>query len=441
MTEKTSTPKEEKPVEPRKLLKALIELFNENELRDLCFDLGLDYENLPPGGKKDKARELVTYFIRRNRVTYFVSVFCEKRPQVSLDDIAVTEEDEDPTLNSITVPPAPTALPQDKSNTVIAGNSLTALIRLLSKSEVRTAVVAFQTDFEAASEQIGILADYKLAHDLFQELENRYFLLQNDQKRLPADDSAWDNISLTEPKIQGKINDLLSVTQRAAFAKDDNLWTQQLEKAQGQIRDGVEEYDFNLLKGGTGIIYRILNRQPSRINAQLVATATTLRLDNLEQAIGTIGNSLLGSGIEVDNVIDQVQRGVGALAGLDDRLNSLVREHNGWQEIDDELRRVEASLSRSTEDLEDAWLDLEPLTRNMLLEPDQKWATELDKVLIALDKAISEQVVVTVRRLFRRYRSQVGRRFRQVDLELLTLCQDLQRVGESLDMLLRQFNK
>ncbi len=441
MTEKTSSPSEEKPVEPRKLLKALIELFNENELRDLCFDLGLDYENLPPGGKKDKARELVTYFIRRNRVAYFVSVFREKRPHVTLDDIAVTEEDEDPTLNSITVTPAPTALPQDKSNTVIAGNSLTALIRLLSKSEVRTAVVAFQTDFEAASEQIGILADYKLAHDLFQELENRYFLLQNDQKRLPADDTAWDNISLTEPEIQGKINDLLSVTQRAAFAQDDNLWTQQLEKAQGQIRDGVEAYDFNLLKGGTRIIYRILNRQPSRINAQLVATATTLRLDNIEQAIGTICDSMLGSGLDVDNVIDEVQRGVGALAGLDDRLNNLVREHNGWQEIDDELRRVEASLSRSIEDLEDAWIDLDPLTRNMLVDPDQKWVIELDKVLIELDKAIAEQVVVTVRRLFRRYRSQVGRRFRQVDLELLTLCQDLQRVGESLDMLLRQFNK
>ncbi|KAA3657700.1 MAG: hypothetical protein DWQ04_27295, partial [Chloroflexi bacterium] len=353
----------------------------------------------------------------------------------------VDEKDEDPTLNNITVPPAPTALPQDKSNTVIAGNSLTALIRLLSKLEVRTAVVAFQTDFEAASEQIGILADYKLTHDLFQELENRYFLIQNDQKRLPADDSAWDNISLTEPEIQGKVNDLLTVMQRPTFTTDENRWTQQLEKAQKQIRDGVEEFDLNLLKGGTRIIYRILNRQPSRINAQLVATARTLRLDNIEEAIGTICDSMLGSGIEVDNVIDEVQRGVGALAGLDDRLGSLVREHNGWQEIDDELRRVEASLSRSTEDLEDAWFDLEPLTRNMLSRTEHKWATDLDKVLTSLDNAISEQVVVTVRRLFRRYRSQVGRRFRQVDLELLTLCQDLQRVGESLDMLLRQFNK
>lgn len=441
MTEPTSPPTEETPVEPKKLLKALITLFNESELRDLCFELGVDYENFPPGGKKDKARELVTYFVRRNRLNFLVTVFRDNRPQVSLADIAVDEQDEDPTRDHFTIPPAPTSLPQDKSNTVIAGQSLTALIRLLSKPEVRTAVVAFQTDFEAASEQIAILADYKLVHDLFQELENRYFLIQNDQKRLPADDTAWDNISLNEPELQGKIKDLISVIQRSTFATDETRWSRQLEKASAQIRVGVEEFELKELKGGIRIIFRILNRQPSRINAQLVATANTLRLDNLEQAIGTICHNLLGSDISVTNVIEEVQRGVGALAGLDGRLKELVREHNSWQEIEDELRRVEVSLNTGIEDLADAWFDLEPMTRNMLNGTEHKWAADLDKVLTSLDTALTDQVVVTVKRLFRRYRSQVGRRFRQVDLELLTLCQDLQRIGESLDMLLRQFNK
>ncbi|MCA9928533.1 MAG: hypothetical protein KC419_08650, partial [Anaerolineales bacterium] len=431
----------EKQVDPRKLLRALIDLFNENDLRDFCFELTIDYENLPPGGKKDKARELISYFSRRNRLNYLVSVFQELRPQVTLDDIVLQAGDEDPTKNDITIQPAPTSLPQDKSNTVIAGQSLTALIRLLSKPEVRTAVVAFQTDFEAASEQIIILADFKLVHDLFQELENRYFLIKNDERRLPADDSAWDNISLNEPELQGKINDLLNVLKRPTFSTDENRWSQQLEKARDQVRTGVEEFELSELKAGVHVIFRILNRQPSRINAQLVATANTLRLDNLEQAINTISHTLLDSGIGADNVIEEIKRGVGALAGLDERLNQLVREHNGWQDIDDELRRVEVSLSTGIEDLEDAWFDLEPMTRDMLNGTEQKWAADLDNVLTSLNTAINDRVDVTVKRLFRRFRSQVGRRFRQVDLELLTLCQDLQRVGESLDMLLRQFNK
>ncbi|MCP5098828.1 MAG: hypothetical protein GY943_25030 [Chloroflexi bacterium] len=428
------------PVDPRKLLRALIELFNENELRDLCFELSLDYENLPPGGKKDKAREMILYHSRRKRLNLLVSVFQEMRPGISIEAIEVTDDDEDPTLSDIKIPPAPTAKPQDTSNTVIAGQSFTALIRFLNKPEVKTAVVSFQTDFEAASEQIATLAEFKLVHDLLQELENRYFLIQNDQKRLPADDTAWDNISINEPELQGKIADLINVTQRSTFPTDETRLVQNLEKAKEQIRTGVEDFELPQLKSGTRVISRILNREPTRINAVLVTTASALRLDNLQQAMETISINLDNSGIELD-VLNELQGGATALDGLDVRLNGLVGEHDNWQRVDDELRRVEASLNHGIEDLEDAWYDLEPMTRNLLNSTEAKWVVDLDKVLLSLTTALEDQVDAKVKRLFRRYRSQVGRRFRQVDLELLTLCQDLQRIGESLDMLLRQFQK
>lgn len=439
MANTTDSSTRDKPVDPRKLLKALVELFNENELRDLCFDLAVDYENLPPGGKKDKVRELILYFHRRRRLTYLVTVFTEKRPSVSLDEIAVDETDEDPTRFDTPIPRAPTAQPQDRSNTVIAGQSFTALIRFLSKPEVRTAVVAFQTDFEAASKQIDLLNEYKLVHDLFQELENRYFLIQNDQRRLPADDYAWENISINEPELQSKITDLLNVMQRVRFTSEER-WVQQLDKAKQKVRSGIEEYNLEQLKTGTRIIYRILNRQPSRINAQLVATAKALRLDNLEEAMRTIGTSLSQSEIDLD-VVAEIQKGINALGGLDSRLQELVQEHDDWQEIDDELRRVETSLVQGIEELEYTWFDLEPMTRDLINGSDAKWANDLDKVVTSLTDSLEEKVNVTIKRNFRRYRSQVGRRFREVDLELLTLCQDLQRVGESLDLLLRQFDK
>ncbi|NJN55124.1 MAG: hypothetical protein HC804_10405 [Anaerolineae bacterium] len=143
----------------------------------------------------------------------------------------------------------------------------------------------------------------------------------------------------------------------------------------------------------------------------------------------------------MESVVEEIGNGVAALGGLDKRLNELVREHNAWQEIDDELRRVEASLSQSIDELDDAWFDLEPMARDLAANQQAEWATELNEVVDKLDEALQEKVVVTVRRLFRRFQSQIRRRFRQVDLELLTLCQDLQRVGESLDLLLRQFEK
>jgi hypothetical protein len=429
-----------KPVDPRQLWRALIEHFDENELRDLCFELSIDYENLPPGGKKDKARELILYYSRRKRLNLLVTVFYEKRPGLPIESIELSDEDEDPTLTDIQIPPAPTAKPQDASNTVIAGQSFTALIRFLNKADVKTAVVSFQTDFEAASEQIATLAEYKLVHDLLQELENRYFLIQNDQKRLPADETAWDTIAINEPELQGKMNDLINVIQRNTFPTDEKRLAQSLEKAKEQIRTGVEDFKLEELKTGIRAISRVLNREPTRINAALVATASALRLDNLQQAMETISINLDESGIELD-VLVELQKGGTALNGLDTRLNGLVDEHDNWQRVDDELRRVESSLIHGIEDLEDAWYELEPMTRTLLNGTEESWVAELDSVLLSLTEALKEQFDAKVKRLFRRYRSQVGRRFRQVDLELLTLCQDLQRIGESLDMLLRQFQK
>ena len=52
--------------------------FDRGELHTLCFDLGIDYDDLPGEGKTNKARELVAYLERRSRVSELVSI-CEQR--------------------------------------------------------------------------------------------------------------------------------------------------------------------------------------------------------------------------------------------------------------------------------------------------------------------------------------------------------------------------
>lgn len=420
----------------------MLELFSEQDLRDLCFDLRVDYENLPGQSKKDKTRELIIFFDRRRRMTVLITAFREHRPHVSLDEIELEVEDEVMVAEPIGIPAMVLTSPDsDHSNTMLVSKSFVSLMRLLARPDMHTAVVSFQTDFQAASERIALMNDFKLVHDLFQELENRYFLIQNDERRLPADDMAWDSIAINEPELQGKISDLRAVIQRASFANEEARWMAQLEKVSQSIHQGVEEFDLDELKKGTSLLYRVLNRTPSRINAQLVSTATALRLDALEKAMQTINSNLSESDLALDAIVGEVSNSVAALGGLDQRLNGLVRQHNAWQEVDDELRRVEASLNQGIEELADAWFDLEPMIRDLTAVQNEEWATSLDDVLEKLSQALDDNGVVTVRRLFRRFQSQIRRRFRQVDLELLTLCQDLQRVGESLDLLLRQFEK
>jgi hypothetical protein len=58
----------------------LIATFSESELRDLCFDLGIDFEELPGETKSDKARELIAYCLRRGLVFELLTQCAQLRP-------------------------------------------------------------------------------------------------------------------------------------------------------------------------------------------------------------------------------------------------------------------------------------------------------------------------------------------------------------------------
>ena len=57
--------------------------FNRGELQTLCFYLGIDYDTLPEGGLADKARELVAYCVRHERIGELVGAGKQLRPDIS----------------------------------------------------------------------------------------------------------------------------------------------------------------------------------------------------------------------------------------------------------------------------------------------------------------------------------------------------------------------
>ncbi len=70
-----------------RLREVLATRFNEGELRTLCFDLGIDYDNLPGAGKADTARELVGYCERHNQVAALVEHGTRLRPDIPWDTL------------------------------------------------------------------------------------------------------------------------------------------------------------------------------------------------------------------------------------------------------------------------------------------------------------------------------------------------------------------
>ena len=57
--------------------------FNDSELRDLCFDLDIEYENLGGDNKAAKARELVAYCQRHGRLTELEDTCRRLRPNAA----------------------------------------------------------------------------------------------------------------------------------------------------------------------------------------------------------------------------------------------------------------------------------------------------------------------------------------------------------------------
>ena len=69
------------------LRQKLDEYFNEEELQTLCFDLGVEYGNLPAQSKAAKARELVALMQRQGRMDELVAAVARQRPNVEWQSI------------------------------------------------------------------------------------------------------------------------------------------------------------------------------------------------------------------------------------------------------------------------------------------------------------------------------------------------------------------
>jgi len=85
----------------------LIEHFSLNELRDIYFDLGVDWENVVGNEtKSDKSRELLTYLKRRSRVPELIKYCQKERPNTEWNLIKTPKDQRDDFVQKIGLTPA-----------------------------------------------------------------------------------------------------------------------------------------------------------------------------------------------------------------------------------------------------------------------------------------------------------------------------------------------
>lgn len=319
------------------------------------------------------------------------------------------------------------------------GAGLTALAALMQKPIVRDAVVAFQTDLEASSQQIELLAALKEMHDHLHNVEFQcYRVIEGEMVRFPADDLAVENLLDNELTLQDLTEKVQQTAARGALAQEASAWIGDLAEACRLLRAALQSQDPQSLRGCVRLLRRILTKEPSRINERLNRTAGSLRLGPIETALGAVAEQLATIEESVDpNALRQLGEGAQALDRLAQTLALAVRDHSRWQNLDVELRRVDAVLVHDMEELLFSWPDLRRMAGELRQEATAAWAEILAREETQLDTAIQSGNLLMVRRAFFRFRRQAGIRFYQVDAELKHLCGEVARIAAPLDSILR----
>lgn len=315
----------------------------------------------------------------------------------------------------------------------VIDRGLGVLAGLMQVPEVLTTVAAFHADFMATARQIEIMGDYKEVHDKLHQLQFLcYNAIVTQSTRFPDDADTVQILMDHELTFQGILVRLQEVAVRPTMPGDELSWIQDLTQAQANLARAIETRDSVQLKQWCRLVRRVLDRYPSYINARLNASARTLRMEAIVQAMTAIGHTLSGLHVNADQA-KAFQLSVSSLADLTVRLAALMEDHDRWQHADIQFRLIEAWIDREFEELEMSWPDLQVKISQLIHDESEEWVKNLRRNAATLDQAMADHDPAKIRLCFGRYRRIAAARFFQVDTELKHLCDQLRAIGAPLD--------
>ncbi len=317
------------------------------------------------------------------------------------------------------------------------GAGLVVLSELMQRSsDVRNDVIAFQTDFRAAREQIALLSGYKDLHDLLHDLQlHCYKGVVQAAAGFPEDISAVSSLNDYAMTLGNIVDNLRQVIARVVLPEQDVSWIDSVGTAKTNLNDALELSDKDLLKAVIWNLSRVLNTQPVLINKSLTQTARVLRLPSLTEALARIYNRLTTLDLDAGKV-ERFRTSVDALRHVDLGLTVLVNEHDNWQALDRELRLIEGTIDRDFFDLQMSWPEVKARADRLCSNVADEWAQNLLKEGRGLDAALAANNPLKIKTGFNNFQRRVSIRFFQVDKNLKALCDDLRRIGEPLTSVL-----
>jgi hypothetical protein len=119
-------------------------------------------------------------------------------------------------------------------------------------------------------------------------------------------------------------------------------------------------------------------------------------------------------------------------------LKSLVADHDKWQEIDGHFRRIRSNYTLT--ELKNSRKILSFLLKAACGDRAEAWAQAFPPQCMRITRAIAASDIEGTKEPFQLLYGFASDRFIRVDKALKGLCEDLGRVGDSLNLLLSNIN-
>ncbi len=316
-----------------------------------------------------------------------------------------------------------------------AGQGLQALGEMVQAlPEVRAAVISFSASLRAATQQVDRLGDYKDLHDLLHQIQYQcYATIVREATRFP-DETSLEILNEYARNLRDILTRLESIVALHRIQPAETAWIQEVANAQAELKTATEALDNTSLKNAVWRLKRILSTQPVRINSSLINSAQALNLPALLEALEHIALGLVDLPIDVDR-LDQFRTGLLALRTLNERLQSMLCDHEAWQNLDFELRQVENMLEKDLSELQFSWQMLKTQAAPLYQGCSEQFALDLEKYRQALDEALPSGNPIKIRQAFGNFRHEAGSHFYKIDLDLKALCSELRLVSGPLSVI------
>jgi hypothetical protein len=312
-------------------------------------------------------------------------------------------------------------------------NPIGALLELAKRNpEIPRHIAVWRVQFQISRQAIDSTRYYKNVHDLLHTLRVQFFgalfdLCRNAHKS-PEDPSVWKD------QYDLQLEDQLLLFQelnRGDLTNERVPGITTVVDALQTTINAIEMRDITGLEEKLRRLFRNVGLKLSWTNHRLAEEARHLPLAGLITALKRISENLERTSTAKPLIqFEMFQQGIEDLVRLEKELNATVVEHDKWQEIDDELRQVDAVGIRIL------WADLKTLTDKRCDSVSEDWALKLQNDSKQLEVAIRSDDESKIEEYFRRYRHRVERRFYDVDKTVKELCEKLARIGEPLAQLI-----